>query len=82
MNFTSVAVTAALFAGIYLVALMRNLLHVSLSKPVELLRGGNVGEKEPKTKVLLTIVGLITLGAGYYIAITTESPLDALMLFF
>ena len=82
VNFTSVAVTAALFAGIYLVALMRNLLHVSLSKPVELLRGGNVGEKEPKTKVLLTIVGLITLGAGYYIAITTESPLDALMLFF
>lgn len=44
VNFTSVAVTAALFAGIYLVALMRNLLHVSLSKPVELLRGGNGGK--------------------------------------
>ena len=44
VNFTSVAVTAALFAGIYLVALMRNLLHVSLSKPVELLREGTGGK--------------------------------------
>lgn len=82
VNLMSLAVTALLFAGIYLVALGRNLLHVSLSKPVELLRGGNVGEKEPKVKRLLTLVGLLTLGAGYYIAITTESPLDALMLFF
>lgn len=82
VNFFSVGVTAALFAAIYLIALARNLVHVSLSKPVELLRGGNVGEKEPKTKVLLTLIGLGTLGAGYYIAITTKSPLDALMLFF
>ena len=63
-------------------ALLLNLLHVHLSKPVELLKGGSVGEKEPKTKVLLAILGVVTLGAGYYIAITTESPLEALMLFF
>ena len=68
--------------AIYLVALLLNLLHVHLSKPVELLKGGSVGEKEPKTKVLLAILGVVTLGAGYYIAITTESPLEALMLFF
>ena len=49
---------------------------------MELLKGGSVGEKEPKTKVLLAILGVVTLGAGYYIAITTESPLEALMLFF
>ena len=78
----AMAVTAVLFGAIYLAALGRNLLHVSLSKPVELLRGGSVGEKEPKTKALLTVLGLGTLGAGYYIAITTTSPLDALMLFF
>ncbi len=29
----------------------------------------------------MTLIGLGTLGAGYYIAITTKSPLDALMLF-
>lgn len=82
VSWKSAGITAVLFVAIYLVALLLNLLHVHLSKPVELLKGGSVGEKEPKTKVLLAILGVVTLGAGYYIAITTESPLEALMLFF
>ena len=82
VSWKSVGITAVLFVAIYLVALLLNLLHVHLSKPVELLKGGSVGEKEPKTKVLLAILGVVTLGAEYYIAITTESPLEALMLFF
>ena len=82
VSWKSVGITAVLFVAIYLVALLFNLLHVHLSKPVELLNGGGVGEKEPKTKVLLAILGVVTLGAGYYIALTTEAPLQALMLFF
>ena len=82
VSWKSVGITAVLFVAIYLVALLLNLLHVHLSKPVELLKGGSVGEKEPKAKGLLAILGVVTLGAGYYIAITTESPLEALMLFF
>ena len=82
VSWKSVGITAVLVVASYLVALLLNLLHVHLSKPVELLKGGSVGEKEPKTKVLLAILGVVTLGAGYYIAITTESPLEALMLFF
>ena len=53
VSWKSVGITAVLFVAIYLVALLLNLLHVHLSKPVELLKGGSVGEKEPKTKVLL-----------------------------
>ncbi|MDQ9886442.1 hypothetical protein RFX61_18200, partial [Acinetobacter baumannii] len=37
VNLVSVGVTAVLFVAIYLVALGKNLLHVRLSKPVELL---------------------------------------------
>lgn len=82
VNWQSVGTTALLFAAINLAALLINLLHVRLSKPVELLKGGSVGEKEPKTKLLLVLLGLVTLGAGYFIALTTEAPLQALMLFF
>jgi putative ABC transport system permease protein len=78
----AIGVTLLLFLGIFLVTLLINLGRVHLSKPIELLYGGNVGEKEPKTKWLLAVIGFLMLGAGYYIAITTESPLDALMLFF
>ena len=78
----AVLITVALFVGIFIVNLLYNRLSVRLSKPIDLLKGSNVGEKEPKTKVLQTIIGLLCLGAGYYIALTTESPLEALTLFF
>ena len=71
-----------LFSAIFLLLLISNLFRIKLAKPIELLKGGNVGEKEPKTKLLMAITGAICLGIGYYIAITTESPLDALILFF
>jgi len=51
-------------------------------KPVELLAGKHTGEREPKIKWLLLIIGVLTLGAGYTIALTVESPLAALLLFF
>ena len=57
-------------------------MQMKLANPMELLRGGNVGEKEPKTKVLMTLAGMVCLGIGYYIAFTTENPLKVLTLFF
>lgn len=74
--------TVALFAVIFVASLLFNLLQIKLANPIELLRGGNQGEKEPKTKVVMTIVGVIALGGGYYIAQTTESVLASLGMFF
>ena len=71
-----------LFAIIYGITLIYNLLQVKLANPIELLRSQNVGEKEPKTKIVMTILGLVCVGAGYYISITTESPLEAITMFF
>ena len=73
--------TAALFGVLFALTLAVNLFRVGRARPVELLRGGAVGEREPKTKRLLTAVGLLALGAGYCIALTTEDPVAALELF-
>jgi putative ABC transport system permease protein len=78
----ALAVTVIVFAGIFFITLLINLGRVRLSKPVELLYGGSVGEKEPKTKRLLTVIGTIALGAAYVIANVTENPIQALFLFF
>lgn len=78
----AVIYTAVLFGGIFLLNLIYNVFQVHLSKPIELLQGGNVGEKEPKTKWLMACIGAAALGIAYYIALTTESPLAALQLFF
>lgn len=74
--------TFALFSGIFALNLIYNICQVHLSKPIELLKGGNVGEKEPKTKWILAGIGAICLGIGYNIALTVESPLAALNIFF
>ena len=74
--------TLILFGAIFLLTLLNNLRQIHLSKPIELLKGGQTGEKEPKTKWVMTLVGLLTLGAGYYIALTTKDPLSAILLFF
>ena len=57
-------------------------MQMKLANPVELLRGSSVGEKEPKTKWLMAILGVVCLVAGYAIAITTEQPMKVISLFF
>lgn len=82
ISFDAIRISCILFGIIYLCTLIYNLMQIKLSKPVELLHGGNVGEKEPKTKIIMTIIGILSLGTGYYISFVTKSPIDALNLFF
>lgn len=74
--------TGILFAGIFVLLLLSNLVQVGRAKPIELLRGGQMGEKEPKVKWPLVVIGLLSLGTGYYLAVTTESVMAALGVFF
>ena len=69
------------YGVILAVTLLQNLSKVHLSRPVELLSGKSVGEREPKTKLLMAVLGFICLGTGYYMAITTKSVMDALVIF-
>lgn len=81
ISFKAIYYTLILFAVIFLLTFVNNLRQIHLAKPIELLSGGQVGEKEPKTKWLLTLIGLAALIGGYTIANTTESPLAALYMF-
>lgn len=78
----SILMTFFLFGCIFMAAASYNTWHIHLSRPIELIRGGNVGEREPKTKWLMTLVGVISLGAGYGIAVTVSNPLQAITMFF
>ena len=79
---SSVISTVTLFGGIFILSLLFNLGQVHLARPVELLKGSSHGEKEPKIKWLMVLIGVVFLGAGYVIALTIKSPLEALSTFF
>lgn len=77
-----IAATAILFAAVIALTLLNNLRRLHLQRPVELLHGQNAGEREPRTKWLLTLLGIGSLGAGYYIAVTTKDAIVALGVYF
>ena len=74
--------TIIVFDLIFAIVIFLNSVRVHRLKPVELIRNENAGEREPKAKWLLAILGLVTLALGYYLALTAKSPMDAMGRFF
>ena len=74
--------TIRLFAVLFGLLLLNSLRQIYRSSPLELLKSRSVGEKPPRSKWLLTLVGFLFLGTGYYMSITIEDPVTALALFF
>ena len=82
ISWDAMARTAILFGVLIGLTLLSNLNKVRLSKPIELLYGGQVGEREPRTKWFMTLLGVLTLGAGYYIALRTTNGMEAIAFYF
>ena len=67
---------------IYVLIYFYSMIRIHISSPIELLHSDHMGEKEPKAKWFLSIIGILCLGIGYYLSITTKNPLSALYVFF
>ena len=79
---TAVWETVVLFASIFLIVFLHGVCQIHRAGPIDMLRDSQAGEREPKTKWVMVILGLACLGAGYYIAVTTTNPLASLLMFF
>lgn len=82
LKFTTVLIAAGIFVVLDLFAFVINAATVRRLKLVELLAGRHTGEKEPKVKWFMLILGILTTGAGYIIALTTKSPLMVIFILF
>ena len=82
ISWSSMLITLLVFLPIDFLSYLIHVIQIHLSNPVELLQGSQSGEKEPKTKWLMTLIGLASLSAGYYIAVTIDDPVTAIVLFF
>lgn len=78
----SISATAVLFFGIFLLTLLSDVFQIKLSNPLDLMKGGTYGEKEPKTKRLLVLLGCLCLGSGYAISQLIAHPEEAFAAFF
>lgn len=78
----AILITVAVFTFIFFLTLLNDLIQIKISNPIELLKGGEHGEKEPKTKWIMTIIGVLSLAIGYKMSISIKDPLTAMNTFF
>lgn len=77
----SLTETIIFFIALFSVIFIYNLMKIHLTNPIEMLHGGEIGEKEPKTKLIITAIGLLTMGWGYYFALMYKQPLKVMNTF-
>ena len=70
------------FGVIFLGLIFINAFRIARMNALQLSREKASGEKKGRFLGVQTILGLISLGAGYYLAVTVENPLSAVLIFF
>ena len=70
------------FGAIFLGLIFINAFRIARMNALQLSREKASGEKKGRFLGLQTILGLISMGAGYYLAVTVENPLSAVLIFF
>ena len=77
-----VAATIVLFLAVFAFTLVMDVFSIWHTNPADLLRSSHQGEKEPRSRRILAVLGILTLGAGYLLSWSIKSPYDALGYFF
>lgn len=77
-NPTAAIITLSVLLLILMAAFLMNVLKVSISNPLELMKSSSKGEEEPKSNMVLMILGLVSTLWGYYIAFTSEGVIASL----
>ena len=78
----AIVFSVLLFGGIFFLLLLYTVIKIARLRIVALLKDENKGEKEPKARWILAIIGLALIGYGYYTAQTVQNPIKALTVFF
>lgn len=71
-----------IFGAIFLGLIFINAFRIARMNALQLSREKASGEKKGRFLGLQTILGLISLATGYYLAVTVENPLSAVLIFF
>lgn len=71
-----------LFLGIFVLIFLNTFRQIHVSKPIELLHSETVGERPPKANWIVAVLGVVILAVAYYVSVTIENPLAALVWFF
>ena len=78
----SMLYTAVLVSLTFVLIWVNSVRQVYFARPVELLRSAEVGEREPKARWFIALLGLIALGTGYWLSATVKDAGVMILFFF
>lgn len=79
---SAIGVCGILYGGIFVITFLFNWIQIARSKTVDLLKSEQQGEREPKSKWIMALLGVGLLVFGYWLALDCKSPLRAYNDFF
>ncbi|MBG9979541.1 ABC transporter permease [Facklamia lactis] len=74
-SFQSMIWTLIFFVAVFIFVFLGNIFQIHRSSPIELLKGGNMIEKEPKANSLVALLGVLVTIVGYYLCFKIISPI-------
>ena len=82
ISLMSIGYKVVFFGVLFLLLLLHTIRIIHLSNPVQLLRGSSEGEREPRSKWILALLGAVCLAAGYIMSLRTRTAYAAIEYFF
>lgn len=82
ISIISIERTIQVFGIIFILILINSIRQVQFSSAINLMRSENVGEKPPKGNWFIGIMGILILVVAYYISVTIQEPIQAILIFF
>ncbi len=81
ISIISIERTIQVFGIIFILILINSIRQVQFSSAISLMRSENVGEKPPKGNWFIGIMGILILVVAYYISVTIQEPIQAILIF-
>lgn len=81
-DFGPLLLTAAIFLGIFAILLIIQIFKSRSFTPLSFMEEAKAGQKAPRYPILTGVFGIICIGAGYYISLSVQNPMQAFKLFF
>lgn len=67
---------------VFIVIYIISILNIQNASPIELMVKAKKAEKEPKSNIVIGLIGILALGYGYYSALNTIGTMNSIAVFF
>jgi putative ABC transport system permease protein len=82
VSIPAVLLTILVFAAIFALLMFFAMVTIKRNSAISLLKDNTRSEKEPRGRLIMSVISLIMLSVAYYLALSVQGPIEALMKFF